>query len=65
MLGETGTDYICFFEEDEGNREWQAADWKGGGCPNALKLQVNAMVKKGRHVTYFTYGPCGEWFVAG
>ena len=56
-------------EEDE---EWvQSRDWtklssiSGGGIPDDLFWQLNNLYKTNRHATSVSFGPEGEWFVAG
>ena len=67
ILGETGDDYLYYFDEDDGDTEWQSCDWtvNGGGPPYGLCRQMNNMFGKGRHITSVDFDCTGQWFVAG
>jgi len=67
VLGETGSDYLYYLDEDDGDREWQSSDWtvKQGGPPAGLCRQMNNMIAKGRHITSVDFDRTGQWFVAG
>ena len=67
LLGHSGDDYLYFFDEDTGDREYQTRNWTtaSGGLPNALASQLNNMSAKGRHMTQVSFGPEDEWYVRG
>lgn len=67
FFGETGSDYLYFFDEDDGSSEWQTNGWTvgPGGLPNGLAKQLNNMSSKGRHVKEVSFGPSDEWYVNG
>ena len=67
LLGETGSDYLYFFDEDNGDSQWQSRGWSvaTGGLPNDLAKQLNNVSAKGRYVKEVSFGPNGEWFVNG
>ena len=67
ILGETGSDYLYYLDEDDGDREWQTRNWTvdDGGPPTGLCRQINNMISKGRHITSVDYDCSGQWFVKG
>ncbi|KAL7550482.1 hypothetical protein ACHAWF_013705 [Thalassiosira exigua] len=67
LLGASGSDYLYYLDEDNGDHEWQTRDWtvEDGGPPSELCRQMNAMIKKDRHITDAAFGLSGEWYVAG
>ena len=67
LFGETGSDYLYFFNEDDGTSEWQSSDWTigPGGFPNGLAKQLNNIIAKDRYVEEVAFGPNDEWYVYG
>jgi len=68
VLGQSGDDYLYFFEEDTGDREYQTMNnWTptSGGLPAKLASQLNNLPAKGRYMTQVSFGPEGEWYVRG
>ena len=67
LLGESGSDFLYAFDEDDGDAKWQTLHWniESGGIPDGLLKQLNSMTRKGRHMTSIACGPNGDWFVSG
>ena len=67
LLGQSGDDYLYFFDEDTGDREYQTMNWTptSGGIPAKLASQLNNLPAKGRYMTQVSFGPEGEWYVRG
>mmetsp|Transcript_13171 Transcript_13171/g.28582 ORF Transcript_13171/g.28582 Transcript_13171/m.28582 type:complete len:588 (-) Transcript_13171:241-2004(-) len=67
ILGETGSDYLYYLNEDNGNTEWQSSNWttESGGPPYGLRKQINNIYAKGRHITDVAFDTSGRWFVGG
>jgi hypothetical protein len=67
LLGQGGGDYLYFFDEDTGDREFQTSNWAAtpGGLPAKLSSQLNNISAKGRYMTQVSFGPEDEWCVCG
>lgn len=67
ILGESGSDYLCIFDEDNG-REFQSQEWTRtgyGSLPAGLAKQLINIRTKGRYVTDVAFRPSSEWCVRG
>lgn len=67
LHGDSGSDYLVILNEDDGDREWQTAEWTtgAGGLPSDLARQINNIRAKERYVTGVSFGAHGGWFVSG
>ena len=67
ILGDSGTDYLHYLNEDNGDRKWQTRNWTtdSGGPPSGLCKQMNNISAKNRHITDVAFDTSGQWFVSG
>ena len=67
ILGETGSDYLYYLDEDDGDSEWQTCNWTvdDGGPPTGLCKQMENIIARGRHITSVDFDCSGQWYVAG
>jgi hypothetical protein len=67
LLGTTGSDFVLFCDEDDGETECQSPYWSTGtgSLPHTLAHQLNKCAAEGRYVTTVNFGPSGEWYMSG